>query len=207
MIDATGFFKPGYKVNSLGYRTQEFNEIDWSNSYVIQGCSACFGVGIPDEEQTVAACLSRKLGAPVINLGVSGSGIQVQYMNMIEMLEQGIRPKGVFIIWPNADRYPLMEHSKILNIGPWSDQKQLDWMLNNNSRNHNLWHARAYQLMLKLAGIPLYHVSHHYTNCELGLTDVFTGNFIDRGTDGQHWGPLMAEHVASLLYQKHQSSL
>lgn len=203
MINSKYFVKEGYKVNSMGYRAPEFNTVDWANSYILQGCSATFGVGIPDDSKTVSANLEKKLNAPVINLGVSGTGVQFQYMNAVEMLEENIKPKGVFIVWPNSDRFPYMGKGSIQNIGPWSEKKYLKWMLDDNSRSHNLYHARAYKLLWKLAGVPLYEVTHHNTNCIIGMCDTYVGDFKDRGDDGLHWGPVMAEHVASLLYQKH----
>ena len=129
-------------------------------------------------------------------------------MNAIEMLEENIKPKGVFIVWPSPDRFPYIANGGIQNIGPWSEEKYLAWMFDDNSRNHNFYHARAYKLLWKLAGVPVYDVTHHYTNCITGnICDQYVGDFKDLGTDGQHWGPVMAEHVASLLYQKHQLSL
>lgn len=207
MINATNFVKQGYVTNSLGYRAPEFSNVDWANSYIIQGCSATFGVGIPDDAQTVSAVLGEKLKAPVINLGVSGTGIQFLYMNCIEMIEAGIKPKGVFVIWPSPDRFPYMANGNIINMGPWSEEKFLAWMFDDNSRNHNNYHARAYKLLWELAGVPVYDVTHHYSNCVSGICDTYLGDFKDFGTDGQHWGPVMAEYVASLLYQKHQLNL
>jgi len=38
-----------YTVNSQGYRTEEFEKIDWAQSVVIFGCSTVFGTGVSDE--------------------------------------------------------------------------------------------------------------------------------------------------------------
>jgi len=207
MINSTNFVKEGYTVNSMGYRAPEFNTVNWANSYVLQGCSATFGVGITNDAQTVSSSLEKKLNTPVINLGVSGTGIQFQYMNAVELLENNIKPKGIFIIWPSPDRFPYIAGGKLQNMGPWSEDKFIAWMLDDNSRHHNFYHARAYKLLWKLAGVPVYDVTHHYSNCVGNICDTYVGEFKDVGTDGQHWGPVMAEHVASLLYQKHQSNL
>jgi hypothetical protein len=196
--------KIGYRVNTMGYRAKEFDTIDWSNSYIIQGCSACFGAGIPDDSHTIAEQLSNRLQAPVINLGVSGGSIELQYFNTIEMLEQGIRPKGVFIMWPNADRFPLFNQGILENCGSWSDDKKLEWAMNGNSAQHNLYHGRAVTLMWKLQQVPLITFGHHhhavpYVDCH--LLERF-----DWGTDGEHWGPKTAEYIAEMLYQKHLSN-
>jgi hypothetical protein len=133
--------------------------------------------------------------------------IQRYSYNRLTRLVWEYAPKGVFVIWPSPDRYPYMAGGKIVNIGPWSEGKYLDWMFDNNSRNHNNYHARAYKLLWKLTGVPVYDVTHHYTNCETKICETYVGDFKDFGIDGQHWGPVMAEHVASLLYQKHQLNL
>ena len=197
--------KPGYKVNSMGYRACEFDTINWSESYIILGCSACFGAGIIDDSQTIAEQLSQRLQVPVINLGVSGGSIELQYFNTIEIIEQGIRPKGVFIMWPNADRFPLFDQGVLENCGSWTDSKKLDWAMNGNSAHHNLYHGRAVNIMWRLQTVPLVTFGHHphaepYVDCHLSER-------IDWGTDGEHWGPKTANLIAEMLYQKHLSNL
>jgi hypothetical protein len=203
MIDIHFTGCENYNTNLLGYRAPNFDQIDWANSYVIQGCSAVFGYGIDKDENTVAACLSRKLNKPVINLGIGGSGVQLQYMNAVEMLEKNQKPLGVFIVWPNIDRFVLMLDGLPENMGPWSTigptKKYVQWMAQDNSKYQNLYHVRAYKLLWKLAGVPLYEVTHHKEN-------HFCKNVIDRyldwGSDREHWGPITAEHVAEMLFQQ-----
>lgn len=190
-----------YTVNSLGYRAPEFTTIDWSNSFIIQGCSQVFGESTLDDTLLVNYHLSDLLGAPVINLGVSGSGMEVQYVNSLEMLEQGIKPKGVFIVYPNMDRYSLFADGKREHIGPWSEDKKLMWMLNNNSRTHNINLMRGYRLLWSLADIPLVELSHHKENKEFCKDIIEWDDFLDRAPDGDHWGPITAKRIAEILYQ------
>lgn len=203
MIDINYTGNNDYNTNALGYRAKEFSEVDWNNSYVIQGCSAVFGLGLPNDTDTVSECLSRKLNKPVINLGISGSGIQPQYMNAVEMLEENIKPLGVFIVYPNIHRFSLMLDGCLENFGPWSasrpNKKYAQWMAEDNSKHLNLWHVRAYRLLWKLSGIPLYEVTHHAENtfCKELLDEIS-----DWGTDGQHWGPKTSEIVAEMLYKQ-----
>jgi hypothetical protein len=208
MIDIHFTGGENYDTNLLGYRAVNFDQVDWPNSYIIQGCSAVFGYGIENDEETISACLSRKLKAPVINLGIGGGGVQLQYMNAVEMLEHNIRPKGVFMIWPNIHRFPLMQDGEIDNFGPWKTRgptkKFVQWMALDNSKHHNLWHVRAYKMLWQLAHVPLYDLTHHDEN-KVFCNTVFT-NFLDKGFDGEHWGPKTAEHIAEMFYQMHQSS-
>jgi hypothetical protein len=73
-----------YTVNSQHYRCPEWSDIDWSNSILMLGCSMVFGLGL-DDDQTVTASLSRKLGMPVINLGVPGSSAMFQWINTTKL--------------------------------------------------------------------------------------------------------------------------
>lgn len=161
-------------------------------------------MGLPDDVDTVSERLSKKIGKPVINLGVPGSGMQIQYMNAIEMLEKNQLPLGVFIVYPNIHRFPLMFDGNIENFGPWCfdnspRKKYQQWMYADNSKNHNLWHMRAYRMLWKLAGVPLYEVTHQGENifCNNILEEI-----IDWGTDGQHWGPNTAEIIAEMFYKQ-----
>jgi len=203
MIDIHFTGCENYNTNLLGYRAPNFDQVDWANSYIIQGCSAVFGYGIDDDSQTISACLSRKLNKPVINLGIGGAGVQLQYMNAIEMLEKDQRPLGVFIVWPNIDRFVLMLDGLPENMGPWvttgPTKKYVQWMAQDNSKYQNLYHVRAYKLLWKLAGIPLYEVTHHKENkfCNKVITE-----YLDWGSDNQHWGPITAESVAEMLFQQ-----
>jgi len=204
MIDINFIKRPNYIVNSLAYRAAEFDTVDWNNSYIIQGCSAVFGLGIRDDNETVSSHLSRMVNAPVINLGIPGAGMMLQHINLIEMLEQDIKPKGVFILYPNMDRYPLWTENGILNVGSWSDKEHFTWMMNDNSRMHNLYHMRSYRLLLSANNIPLYECSHHGSNrdfCKCLFTDYYD-KYSDLGDEGQHLGPITAKIIADLLYQQ-----
>ena len=196
--------KAGYQVNSMGYRAKEFDSINWSDSYIIQGCSACFGAGILDDNDTIAEQLSKRVRKPVINLGVCGGSIELQYFNTIEMIEQGIKPLGVFTMAPNADRFPMFNNNELENCGAWSESKKLEWALNNNSAQHNLYHGRAVTIMWRLQQVPIITFGHHHH--AVPYVDCHMLERIDWGTDGEHWGPKTAECIAEMLHQKHLSN-
>ena len=109
-----------YPINSLGYRDVEFDNINWSETYVMQGCSFVCGVAITDNEQTLPSLLSARLNEKVVNLGVLGSSIQLQYMNAVHMIEQNIIPKGVFVLYPFTSRFLTFHNrgGRIIQYGP-----------------------------------------------------------------------------------------
>lgn len=84
-----------YSLNTWGYREQEWNSIDWNNSFVFIGCSHTFGVGVA-YEKTLPKLMQEKLGAYCVNLGIPGGNNYFSMINSAKLINAGIRPKGVF---------------------------------------------------------------------------------------------------------------
>ena len=111
-----------YRFNKNGYRAPEWNEIDWENSVVIFGGSDVFGVGL-DQDDTVSGHLSRLLNRPVVNLGVSGSGIIFSAQNALLLHNQFPTPWAVVNIWAIPTRMHVFEKHRVAFHGPWSIEK------------------------------------------------------------------------------------
>jgi len=92
-----------YTWNSNGYRASEWADVDWSNSWIVMGCSHVLGVGVAYED-TLGEQLSRYIGASCINLGMGGSGWPIIMYNTIRLLDQGVKPRGVVIVSPHLTR-------------------------------------------------------------------------------------------------------
>lgn len=84
-----------YTLNSQGYREKEWKDIDWSNSYVFLGCSHTFGVGVPNDE-TLPKQVQSATGVYCVNLGIPGGNNMLSVLNSALLIQQGIRPKGIF---------------------------------------------------------------------------------------------------------------
>lgn len=95
-----------YKFNSQGYRTKEWSDIDWQESVVIFGCSIVLGEGLA-EEDTIASQLSKIINRPVINLGVSGTGISFSFYNSVMLYRNLPTPYAVVQLWSNPSRMEL----------------------------------------------------------------------------------------------------
>lgn len=111
-----------YTLNSFGYRTKQFDEIDWENSILIFGCSFISGVGV-DDEHTISAFLEKELGIQVVNLGVGGSSNQFHIYNSILLSSYYPTPKAVIYSWSGLDRYPFYFKDKLEHRGHWKDNK------------------------------------------------------------------------------------
>jgi hypothetical protein len=107
-----------YNINSCGYRTKEFNEIDWENSIVIFGDSIVFGIGV-DEQDMLSAVIERLTGIPVINLGAPGSSSIFALHNSMLFLQSFPLPKYVVFGWSCHTRFPYYHQNYIKHFGEW----------------------------------------------------------------------------------------
>ena len=107
-----------YQVNSRGYRTSEFDLVDWSNSVVIFGCSHVFGVGLHNED-TLSSQLNSIIDKPVINMGEGGSSMEFSLLNSAILNKHYPTPLAVIQIWTHYNRtsYYLPQH--IEHLGPF----------------------------------------------------------------------------------------
>lgn len=93
-----------YKFNSNGFRTKEFSDIDWQSSIVVFGDSKVFGTGLA-EEDTICANIERLSGIPTINLGISGSAVDIAMFNSIHLYNHYPKPKALVHAWTSLARY------------------------------------------------------------------------------------------------------
>jgi len=92
-----------YTINSQGFRTEEFHTIDWAESVVVFGCSTVFGDAVTDSD-TLSSQLSQLIDRPVINMGVSGAGMDLMSKNNLVLWRHCPRPWRVVNVWTGWDR-------------------------------------------------------------------------------------------------------
>jgi len=107
-----------YDINSYGYRTKEFNEIDWTESIVIFGCSNVFGIGL-SEDETLSYNISKLTGRYVVNLGFPGGSNYISYYNSMMMKKKYGIPYSIIFIWTGRDRYTYFTKEKLIHLGNW----------------------------------------------------------------------------------------
>lgn len=111
-----------YNVNSSGYRTYEWNQIDWPNAIVLLGCSNTYGVGVAEDE-TLAFYLEKLTGKQVVNLGYPG-GSNGLISNLCALtLEKFPTPSAVVVNWTTGDRYRHYFKNRYYDVGPWNSKK------------------------------------------------------------------------------------
>lgn len=135
-----------YKVNKYGYRTDEWENIDWKNSIAIFGCSYTFGIGLAEDE-TISYYLEELTGKRVINLGVGGGSNELSLMNCTHMINNFDFPEVVVFNWTFLDRFIyLSRNGYITNVGTWffnneykgsrEDLNIMKNLYNNRIKNH-----------------------------------------------------------------------
>lgn len=113
-----------YTHNSDGFRGEtEFDNVDWTNTSVVVGCSFVYGQAL-EFENTISEILTREYGVPFVNGGIPGSSNRVIHNNAIAFMKK-YNPKKVIIIWTyptrstwtNATSNKKWEHQTILPAG------------------------------------------------------------------------------------------
>jgi len=92
-----------YRINDHGYRTIDMEDVDWSRSVVMFGCSELMGTGLADDER-ICYQLSKLLDVPVINLGKNGTSNSYSLYNNL-VLKYSYKPLGVVNQWTELSRH------------------------------------------------------------------------------------------------------
>lgn len=124
-----------YNINDAGYRTKEFDDINWAKSIVVFGDSTVFGVGLP-EEDTISGQMQKRLNIPVINLGAPGSSSLYTLHNSVLLSEAYPTPKAVVSIWTSPYRLPYYTDDRVMHCGNWNyDRFKIGYYWNENKSN------------------------------------------------------------------------
>jgi hypothetical protein len=154
-----------YKVNSLGYRMNEFDQIDWSNYIAVFGCSFTAGVGLPLEE-TWSHRISKSLNCDLVNAGIPGGGNSCMLMNFYRLLASKKPPKVAIFSWSILTRkcFPYNNDALLYGCAHQSNDI-LRSEYNNYIKNDIQWAhqfmeiKRQVDTLCKLANIPVWHFS------------------------------------------------
>lgn len=107
-----------YTCNSHGYRTDDWDNINWKESIVLFGDSCTFGVGTSDDE-TINYFLEKFTGRQVVNLGVPGGSNGLMLNLSTDLIENFGVPYAVIMNWSTTDRFRFYHSSGYHDAGPW----------------------------------------------------------------------------------------
>ncbi len=198
-----------YNFNDYGYRTKKWSDIDWTNSVVIFGCSCTLGEGLT-EEDTISGQLSQLLNRPVVNLGVSGTGISFNSYNSLLLYKNLPTPYAVVQMWSSINRIELYTSERMLlclpavignNTGPMHmhrDAFYKEWSRFPENYHTHMWFTAQFSKSLwentaKYYEFTLFEDTENLLKCK--LLDI-----VDRSRDFLHPGintaKMIAENIA-----------
>lgn len=114
-----------YRYNDYGYRSDESYEklLNGDVDYIACiGCSNTEGIGIK-YENTWPYLLGKKLGLPVMNLGLTSAGIDYciyQYYNLIHSAHDIRKPSKIFILEPPYNRFSICNNEEFTFFQDWN---------------------------------------------------------------------------------------
>jgi hypothetical protein len=195
-------------LNSLDYRTKEFDSVEWQDSVVIFGCSNVFGTGLSDTE-TISHQLEKIIQRPVINMGVPSSSISYSLFNQVILAEQCSKPYAVINIWSSINRLPYFFDRTPYHVGPWTERlnntsvtrrslRTLFQSWNVHNRNPEI-NSMFLQRIADLLWRDTKHIQGTFFHKAGELFNVKLYDYLDYASDNQHPGPLSAKAVAEDL--------
>lgn len=187
-----------YDLNSLNYRTQEFDKIDWAEAVVIFGCSMTFGVGLASDE-TIDASLSKLIDRPVVNMGSSGTAMMFSWYNSLILDRNYPTPKAVVQIWSSSNRCTHFTPDKIFNYGSWNLDEPF-----NKEWNANQCHPDSNSLIIQMASQQLWKSKARYYEASFfghtaELLDCDFLEHIDKARDMLHPGHESSKSAAEII--------
>lgn len=140
-----------YNINSSGYRTYEWDKINWKEAIVIFGCSCTFGVG-QAENETVSHYLELFTKRQVVNLGVPAGSNHLILQNTLSLIENFGYPYAVGILWAPSDRFRFFGKEDCYEVGSW-DAPDLPHKrkTNENVELYTLWTQRYLSMSNEVA--------------------------------------------------------
>lgn len=197
-------FNELYTVNSSGYRTIEFDDIDWNNSVVIFGCSNVFGTGLTDEE-TLASRLENLLGRPVINMGQPGTAMFYSFYNQMVLKEMQAMPRAIINLWTSTERMTYFEHDRVLPVGAWSTYLQNEvagklyqgWTANEHNSDG---YSKTLQRTVRVFWKDTVHLEATWFPHTNKVLEIPLLKRIDAARDGGHPGKMSTYEAAKVFH-------
>lgn len=110
-----------YNLNKSGYRTYEWNDIDWKTAIIILGCSCTYGVGLAENE-TISYYIEKYTGRQTVNLGFPGGSNSLIMDNAAKMVNDLDMPYAVVLNWTCTDRFRFYHEEGYHDSGAWDSQ-------------------------------------------------------------------------------------
>lgn len=155
-----------YKINSLGYRMKEFDEIDWSNYMAVFGCSHTFGTGMPLND-LFSTKISKNLNLDIVNAAIPGGSNNAMLINLCKLLKNKPFPKFIICNWTYITRWSYIQNDTLCRYGIGVKDIGCDYShsyinyLKNDCQLQMSFNVIKEQVdtVCKIANIPVWHIT------------------------------------------------
>lgn len=200
-----------YKYNSYGHRCNEINDINQDNYILFSGCSHTEGVGVSLQD-TFAYKTAQTLETDYYNLGISASGIDVLFYNLMIWLNTYKKPKLIVIQYPDESRFAIKhpERPFITPIGSWTNIESLSSLFVEADKHkliyfRNLCSLNILNLFLENLKVPV--IKLNYFGTQELEKDSIRVRKLDWAVDDIHYGPETHLNVADIICDKYQNAV
>lgn len=146
LYDSWKWKKPNkieYHRNRNGLRLDYHidKNFDFSEKYVLLGCSFVEGIGI-NRNETISAWMTKLSGIDTINFGNGGTGCDIVFYNVMWLTSLKNPPKKIFIQWPQVQRFSrfLISYHDTCLVSANDNRKILDpFILPNRKMYKKFW--------------------------------------------------------------------
>jgi hypothetical protein len=192
-----------YKFNDQGFRHKDnISKIDWNQSIVFFGCSETFGCGLA-EQDTVVKQVEKMLGIPTVNLGISGSAVDLAMINSTILSEHNYKPKAIVHIWTNPTRYThfVFNNNELHSVRFLP--KTPGYVASINWEERSKFYVSAERSLWKNS-VTRYEMT--FTNLSAEAFGVDLVEYVDKARDDRHPG-IETNYNAALLISKNLKHL
>jgi len=208
-----------YTVNSKGYRTKEFDQIDWKNSIVMFGCSHVFGIG-NDDKHTIPYYLEEICGIPIINMGINGSSIQAALHNSLITNNKYETPKAIIYSWTSITRYATYQkynaaYNTLSSSMDYEGLPLIELLKGKQLKRefHDLYNILGINMLyvdlirnMWKDKCPIYEFSLFANTADYFECDLFS-EIQDKARDLHHYGPKTNKLIAEFIHNKIKDKL
>jgi hypothetical protein len=221
------------EMNSLNYRCQEFTKVHNETHVVFSGCSNTWGIGLYQNEtwayKTYKKISEKNKCSGYFNLGISGSSLQKQVINLFKYFKQYGNPDIIFINFPDLLRFYFYNNSNKKYYDGFYKEKYKEliglvafeyyFMLNQYCKTNKIklysfsWilSKNNYYNQYEHIEVPLENFDSYYKIDEKNLNEYIQKqkdeNFLIIARDNEHPGTAYHDYWSDFIYEKYKKDL
>jgi hypothetical protein len=194
-----------YKYNDLGHRCKNVEDIDMDNYILFAGCSHTLGEGL-NLEQTYPYLTAKNLNCDYYNLGMSASGLDVMFYNVMMWLATYKKPKLLVLQYPDHTRFSAITYPPmVLPYGVWTtDNDAMDILTKSEEKGVFAFRNLCFTQLIDTIDIPKIKLVFGSTKAYDYCTKI---ERLDYAVDNLHYGVETHISCADLISDKYKNEI